>query len=60
MKIAVITMLPGNPPLRHGKKEGRIPPPPTPHPTIHLSKIRLCCLYTILAGSGGREEPVEI
>ena len=59
MKIAVITMLPGNPPLRHDKKEGRIPPP-APHPTIHLSKIHLCCLYTILDGSGGREEPVKI
>ena len=59
MKIAVITMLPGNPPsLHYDKKEGRIPPPP--YPTIHLSKIRLCCLYTILAGSGGRDEPVEI
>ena len=33
------------------RKEGF--PPPTPHPTIHLRKICLYCLYTILFGSGG-------
>ena len=73
MKIAATPYATWQPPLRHDKKEGGIPPPPTLHPTIHPRKI---CLYTVSilhigwewggelgrspgSGSGG-EEPAEI
>ena len=60
MKIAAITMLPGNPPLCHDKKEGRSPPP-TPHPTIHLNKIVLSLYYTGWEwGEGGAGQNLRV
>ena len=58
MKIAATNMLPGNPPLRHDKKEGRIPPPPPPPPFICVKYVVLSLYYT--GWEWGREEPVEI
>ena len=39
------------PPIVSYKKKERLPPL-TPHPTIHLCKTCLYCLYTILIGNG--------
>ena len=58
MKIAATPYATWQPPLRHDKKEGGIPPPPTLHPTIQPRKI---CLYTVsilygLGVGGGRSQ----
>ena len=54
MKIAATNMLPGNPQLRHDKKEGRIPPPtPTP-PFICVKYVcTVSILYCLGVGEGG-------